>query len=91
MLDTRDLGFVPEVELRNIANITPPMHWAKSGDYNVTECYAAASLVGRARPEEIIDALESPVVSVRYWGAVACSAAKSLDQKIKRTLSMRFR
>lgn len=77
-----DLGFVPEIELAKIASERPPMDWVASGDYQIGSCLEAASLVGSTRWPEIESALTDQNVSVRYWGAVACTAADSLSDQL---------
>ncbi len=86
MVDSRDLGLVPEIELWNHSDQTTPMAWAKTEDFQIERLLSAATLVGSSRYSEIETALKDPSVSVRYWGAVASTAAQRLPDDLRLTL-----
>jgi uncharacterized sulfatase len=78
VLETRDLGFLPEAEVwQRCAGRTP---WQLAQD---PECYplprlvAAADLVGRGSEcvSQQVRLLEDPDAGVRYWAAVGLHAA----------------
>lgn len=86
VVDSRDLGFVPEIELWHRTKGTTPIEWAKSGALDVESLLDAANLVGIDDFETIGRALDDQDASVRYWGAVSCSAASSFPDKIAKRL-----
>jgi arylsulfatase A-like enzyme len=86
LLDSRDLGFVPEIELKQIAETEPPMTWVRSETANLSLPLRAADLVGTQRFDAIARTLRHDDPSVRYWGAVACTAADALPSRLKDAL-----
>jgi N-sulfoglucosamine sulfohydrolase len=83
---SRDLGFVPEVELWRLTKGTTPIEWAATGSPDLGSLRRAAELVGSDDFEAIGRALADRDSSVRYWGAVSCSAAKKLPEPIVQRL-----
>lgn len=90
LLESRDLGLVPELELWRHATAMPPMQWAKTDEFDVERLLAAAELVGTDDFDAISETLEDRRPSVRYWGAVACSAAEVLPEHVKDQLLAMF-
>lgn len=86
IIDSRDLGFVPEIELWKHADEMAPMEWAWQGGLQIEQLYSAASLVGSSGFEEIVAALRDPNASVRYWGAIASAASERLPDELRQAL-----
>ena len=86
IVESRDLGFVPEIELWQLTRGTTPIEWAKTDAFDIESLLAAANLVGTAEFDAMGRALDDPNASVRYWGAVSCRAANSLPDKIAERL-----
>jgi arylsulfatase A-like enzyme len=84
---SRDLGFVPEIELFRIAEKTLPYEWArKDGAYDQKAIILAASRVGGSDVGTMMKNLGSENISVRYWGATALAAAKTIPDSAKAKL-----
>lgn len=90
LLESRDLGLVPEIELWRHAKSMPTMTWAKSDAFQSDQILNAADLVGTDDFAAIGSALASENASIRYWGAVACTAATSLPDELQSELRKRF-
>ena len=79
VVESRDLGFLPEVVQRQVATDTTPYEWARREDaYDVGRCLAAAELVGTDRYDDLAGLLTDDDPAIRYWAAVGCSAAATL-------------
>lgn len=78
LIESRDLGLVPEIEIWNQTAGRAPIDWSRSVGLDVELLLQTAELVGSNNHQAIMRALGHPDASVRYWGAVACSAATSL-------------
>lgn len=80
LLESRDLGFVPEPELwRRIGDATP-MAWAATrSDDDRDRLLEAASAVGSDDESETLRRLRDEDPAVRYWAAVACNAMTRLS------------
>jgi hypothetical protein len=73
MIEIRDLGFLPEAELRTRFGSTPP-HEAVRKDpksYPLERLIDAADLASRGDPK-CVELLDDPDSAVRYWGAIGC-------------------
>ena len=90
LLESRDLGLVPEIELWRHAKSMPAMTWAQTDAFKADEILDAADLVGTKDFAAIGSALASENASVRYWGAVACTATTSLPDELKMVLTQRW-
>jgi len=90
LIDSRDLGFVPEIELHKHAITTTPMQWAQTDAFQIRPILAAAALVGSDRFTQTDQALQDPNVSVRYWATVACTAADQLNEALRVRLHERL-
>jgi N-sulfoglucosamine sulfohydrolase len=80
LIETRDLGLVPELELWRHAKVMPPMKWKSTAQCNPEAILAAAELVGADDEKTIAKTLDDRDPAIRYWGAVACSAAEALPE-----------
>ena len=87
VIESRDLGFVPEIEQWRGTKGTTPIEWAKSDGFEVESLLGAAELVGSNDFDAIGHALDHANAAVQYWGAVACSAAASLPDDSARRLT----
>ncbi|KAA5547295.1 sulfatase [Roseiconus nitratireducens] len=83
MVQSGDLGLVPEIELGRHLSSTTPMQWAQSGQVPFDELFAAASLVGTNDPKPIAATLAAADPSLRYWGAIACAAISDLPASLR--------
>lgn len=90
LIETRDLGLVPELELWRHARSMPPMQWKSTKQFNPETVLAAAELVGADDYEAIAKNLGDQDPAIRYWGAVACSAAESLPERLLEQLRQLF-
>ncbi len=86
MIDSRDLGLVPELELQIESAGSTPMDVAAAGGFDFPRLLQAAELVGSDDFESIEAALMDGNPSVRYWAAVACTAATSLPGRLESRL-----
>ena len=90
LIETRDLGLVPELELWRHARSMPPMQWKSTEQFNPEAVLTAAELVGTDDYEAIAENLGDQDPAIRYWGAVACSAAEALPERLLEQLRQRF-
>ncbi len=90
MLQSRDLGLVPEIELWRLSEGTTPLAWAATEAFDPEKLLDAAALVGSDDFEAIGRGLDDPDASVRYWAAVSCSAADELPKSIAEQLVAHF-
>jgi len=87
LVESNDLGFVPEIELWRQTGGLPPMRWAERRTVGQRESLLdAASLVGSDDFAGIARLLRDSNAPARYWGAVACSAADSLPENLAAAL-----
>jgi uncharacterized sulfatase len=92
VLEIRDLGFLPEAELRTRFGSTPP-HLAVRQDpksYPLEMVFDAASLASLGDPKSV-ELLDDSDSAVRYWGAVGCRVmgdkAKAAAEKLLKALA----
>lgn len=80
LVETRDLGFLPESEVLSITHGLPPYAWARAQErYPGEELLAVVEAVGRPFSlEEVRRGLRSPDPAVRYWPLLAAEAAPEL-------------
>lgn len=90
LIETRDLGLVPELELWRHARSMPPMQWKSTAQFNPEAVLTAAELVGTDDYEAIAENLGDRDPAIRYWGAVACSAAEALPERLLEQLRQLF-
>ena len=90
LIETRDLGLVPEIELWRHARSMPPMDWKSTQEFNPERLLAAAELVGADDHAAISKSLADRDPAIRYWGAVACSAVETLPENIMAKLRQMF-
>jgi hypothetical protein len=80
VLESRDLGFLPECEQWTVAENSIPMEWAQSDDYQLIDILDSAALVGTNDLERFQRDLFSENPAIRYWSAVGLSAASELTE-----------
>jgi arylsulfatase A-like enzyme len=76
MLEIRDLGFLPEAELRTRFEAKAPYEAVRADprSYPVQQLIDAAEIATRGQSNEIFGFLEDRDSAFRYWGAVGCVA-----------------
>jgi len=91
ILEIRDVGFLPEAELRTRFGATAP-HEAVRKDpasYPLERILDAAELASRGDPK-CFDLLADPDSAVRYWGAIGClvlgDRAKPAEERLLKAL-----
>ncbi|MEM7393905.1 MAG: HEAT repeat domain-containing protein, partial [Verrucomicrobiota bacterium] len=87
---SRDLGFIPEAQAWDLSKGTTPWDMARGQveAYRQGALVEAASLVGADDQErEILRNLRHDDPGVRYWGAVALSAMKTLSKPATKQLN----
>jgi arylsulfatase A-like enzyme len=91
MIEIRDLGFLPEAELRSRFGSTPPHEAVRKNpeSYPVERLIDAAELASRGDPK-CIELLGDPDGAVRYWGAIGClvlgEKAKPFEDRLMKAL-----
>lgn len=76
----KDVGFIPEAIIYEIAKNTPLYDYARSGKYNFEKIVATAELASSrnaANTQALIKALGDADPSVRYWGATGLTVLKA--------------
>lgn len=77
MLETRDLGFIPEQQLAQHAGSMPPRQWSALRDhYDLEAILDTAELVGQpGKVNELAQRLANDNETVRWWAVVGLHAA----------------
>jgi hypothetical protein len=92
LIDTRDLGFVPESMLRTLADGRPPYSYGRSDDYPIARIVPLAlAATDRAAPdavqrERLATALRDPHPVLRYWATMGCVLHPQLGRAQAETL-----
>ncbi len=79
VLQSRDLGFLPEIQQQRVSERAIPMEWAQTANYKLAEILDAASLVGTDDQASFRQGLSSESPAIRYWSAVGMSATERLS------------
>lgn len=87
MVESTDLGFIPELELAKIASNHSPYQWARDVEYSPVKHMTAANLVGTSNISKMIMASESEDAGTSYWGVTALSALPNLNTRAVRVLN----
>lgn len=80
----RDVGFIPEAILSEIAKKTTLYEYAKTGNYNlerIVETADLASIRNPANAQELVKRLSDKDPSVRYWAATGLAILKNKTSK----------
>ena len=81
MLESRDLGLIPELELMQLTkNMTPWQLSRHTDQLDLSTLFEAADLVGQNQSEAVSQLLGSENASERYWGMVALTARLNLSR-----------
>lgn len=73
LIESKDVGFIPEALLSKIAETTPLRGYALSGKYNFKKVIETAEIASSRDPlklPEIIQRLADPDPVVRYWAVI---------------------
>ncbi|MBX2821073.1 MAG: sulfatase [Rhodothermaceae bacterium] len=82
VVETRDLGLLPEAEYMIRSEGTSPYDYARHHpDFDAATLLNAAELVGTASQPEIIDALDHADSGVRYWASIAMQQEDELSEE----------
>ncbi len=79
LLQTHDLGFLPETEMRALAAGAAPWDFARSSHFEQAAILNAAELVGIGSEEALLTNLGAETAAVRYWGAVGLEAREDVS------------
>jgi len=90
MIESGDLGLVPEIELWRKAETMPPMQWKMTDGFQPEKILATAELVGNDDHVTIAKRLADRDPAIRYWAVVACTAADQLPEKMVARLRAMF-
>lgn len=82
LVDSRDLGLVPEIELWRLSAGSTPREWSDSGRFDVSRLLEAAKLVGSNDESAILKAMQSDDATIRYWAMVSCQSLDEPTQQI---------
>jgi N-sulfoglucosamine sulfohydrolase len=80
LIESRDVGFVPEALLSKISETTPLLTYAKEGKYaleKVIETAEMASARDRSQLQEIVKRLSDKDPVVRYWAVIGTIVLKN--------------
>ena len=75
--ESKDLGFIPEYEAWKLFEKSSGWDVGKSGTVNLEIIRNAASKVGMSGENELLEALNSKNMHVRYWGTLAFNSINS--------------
>lgn len=90
MLESKDLGFLPEPMLSDIAKKQPPYDYARSGAYRLESILEIASLASSKDPSafgEIQKRLTDRDPVIRYWAATGCTVLADHAKPARRMLT----
>lgn len=91
MLETKDLGLLPEAEYMIRSSDSSPYEYARQkGSIKFEEILKAAEQVGTRDEETLISNLQHDESGVRYWGVIGCMQFDSVTQKILDALKERL-
>lgn len=90
MLQTRDVGFIPEAMILEIVKATTMYEYGKSGEYdleNIMETAEMATMGEVKFLDPLMARLNDPDPVIRYWAATGCTIledlAKPAEEKLK--------
>jgi len=94
LLETKDVGFIPEAMMLDISKETTLYDYARSGKYPLKEIIAMAEMASSKNPwylDELLKGLQHENPIVRYWAAIGCtvlgedatSAGNNLQQLLR--------
>lgn len=91
VIESKDLGFVHELELTRLTGGKSPYEWARSTGYDPASHSKDASVVGSPNQAAILGQLSSSDASSRFWGTIAAASLSSptpaLEEAVERNLA----
>lgn len=88
MIETKDLGLLPEAEYMIRSEGSTPYEYARfSEDYAVEKTLAAAEMVGRASESELTGKLKDRDSGVRYWAVIGLLQMPELSDASSKELT----
>ena len=76
LLETKDVGFIPEAMMLDISKETTLYDYARSGDYPLKEIVETAEMASSKDLQyldELIKGLQHENPIIRYWAAIGCT------------------
>ncbi len=87
MIETKDLGLLPEAEYMIRSKNSTPYDYARfSGEYQVKKILEAAEMVGRSNEAELIDRMKDSDSGVRYWAVIGLMQMPELSDAASKEL-----
>jgi len=89
LIESKDVGFIPEGRLEAIAQTTPLFDYARSGQYDVKRVVETAEMASLGEPKnlkELTKKLADKDPVVRYWAVTGCTILGDKAQRAKGTL-----
>jgi N-sulfoglucosamine sulfohydrolase len=88
MIETHDLGLLPEAEYMIRSEGSSPYEYAReSGDYNVKKILEAAEMVCFSGEPELLEKLNDSDSGVRFWAVTGLMQLEQLSNPAKEALS----
>ncbi|HKK10460.1 MAG TPA: sulfatase-like hydrolase/transferase [Bacteroidales bacterium] len=81
MVETKDLGLLPEAEYMMRSEGSTPYEYARSGNYHPEEILEAAKMVGKAEEYKILEKTVHEDSGVRYWSVIALMQKENLSNE----------
>lgn len=73
MLEVKDVGFIPETMIEDIAATTTLYEYARSGKYPLKEIIKTVEEVESGNVQKILQGLKAKEAVERYWAVTACT------------------
>ncbi|MFP4342508.1 MAG: sulfatase-like hydrolase/transferase [Cyclobacteriaceae bacterium] len=86
MLETKDVGFIPEAMIEEIASQTTLYEYARSEKYPLKQIMKAVEEVTEGETEKIRQHLQSENPVIRYWAATAATMHTDQATELKEEL-----
>lgn len=89
ILMNKDVGFIPEPMILDIAMTRSPYDYARSGEYPLEKVMRAAEIASSRDPADIPEIKKGLIDTnpvVRYWAATGCTVLSRSAAPLKRTL-----
>jgi N-sulfoglucosamine sulfohydrolase len=88
MVETRDLGLLPEAEYMIRSEGSSPYEYAReSGEYDVEEILEVAEMVGISGEPELAEKLKDSDSGVRYWAIIGLMQLEQISQPATKALT----
>lgn len=86
MMQENDLGLLAEAEYIMRSEGSTPYELAEAGKFNSEEIYYAASRVGKADKDDLIEMLKDEDSGVRYWAVIGLMQLDLPEEELKSIL-----